>query len=142
MKESEIRDRQKHSRYLQLVKEDSETIFSDRTTFQSHPCPGCGTEGSSGHLFEKDGFCYIQCSACSTIYCDPRPPIGDLSKLYGDSASTRYWVEEFFGPFIEARREKIFRPRADYIAGRFPEFSKGTVGDIGAGFGLFLEELK
>ena len=142
MKESEIRDRQKHARYLQLVKEDSETFFSDKTNFQSHPCPGCGNEGRSERLFEKEGFCYAQCSGCATIYCDPRPPISDLAKLYGASASTKYWVEEFFGPFIEVRREKIFKPRAEYIASRFPEFRGSVVGDIGAGFGLFLEELR
>jgi len=42
----------------------------------------------------------------------------------------------------EARREKIFRPRAAYVAERLPALAGETIGDIGAGFGLFLEELR
>lgn len=45
-------------------------------------------------------------------------------------------------PFSEARREKIFVPRATDFAKEFPEYRSKRIGDIGAGFGLFLEELK
>lgn len=42
----------------------------------------------------------------------------------------------------EIRREKIFRPRAEFIANFLGPKKKLAIGDIGAGFGLFLEELK
>lgn len=57
------------------------------------------------------------------------------------SPSTQFWVNEFFKPVAEARRIKIFRPRAEYVAQKFGSEPEWVVGDIGAGFGLFLEEL-
>lgn len=65
-----------------------------------------------------------------------------LKEFYVRSPSTRYWIEEFFKPVAEARREKIFAPRAAYVAKMLPEITNQRVGDIGAGFGLFLEELR
>jgi len=63
-------------------------------------------------------------------------------RFYTDSPSTHFWVNDFFKPVAEIRREKIFRPRVDFITKRFGDQSLDAIGDIGAGFGLFLEELK
>ena len=141
MKEREIRDTVVHKRYLDLVKADAEKIFKDRSTFQHFRCPACA-EDRSVVQFIKDNFQYVQCPSCLTLYNDPRPQYGDIQKLYRDSESTKFWVDKFFSPFAEARREKIFRPRAEYIASKFPHFRSAVIGDIGAGFGLFLEELR
>ncbi len=140
MKESEIRNRETHKRYLELVRADSDRIFDDKSKFVHFPCPACGG-GDIKLLFEKDNFQYVQCSGCGTIYNDPRPQYRDLQRLYKESESTRFWVREFFTPFVDARRAKIFKPRADYIASRFSHLRMGEIGDVGAGFGLFLEEL-
>jgi 2-polyprenyl-3-methyl-5-hydroxy-6-metoxy-1,4-benzoquinol methylase len=43
---------------------------------------------------------------------------------------------------VEARREKIFIPRAEYLVSYFGQDRGWKIGDIGAGFGLFLEELR
>ena len=124
-----------------MVKADAEKIFKDRSTFQHFRCPACA-EDRSVVQFIKDNFQYVQCPSCLTLYNDPRPQYGDIQKLYRDSESTKFWVDKFFSPFAEARREKIFRPRAEYIASKFPHFRSAVIGDIGAGFGLFLEELR
>mgnify|MGYP003337231481 CR=1 FL=1 len=42
----------------------------------------------------------------------------------------------------EARREKIFRPRAQKVAELLVDSNDAVIGDVGAGYGLFLEELK
>jgi 2-polyprenyl-3-methyl-5-hydroxy-6-metoxy-1,4-benzoquinol methylase len=141
MKEREIRDSTVHKRYLELVRADAEKIFNDSSTFQHFPCPACASPRSDVQ-FKKDNFQYVQCTSCLTLYNDPRPQYGDIQKLYRDSESTKFWVEKFFSPFAEARREKIFRPRAEYIASKFPHYRSAVIGDIGAGFGLFLEELR
>jgi SAM-dependent methyltransferase len=141
MKEREIRSSETHKKYLELVRADAEKIFRDKSTFQHLPCPACG-EDRSVVRFVKHEFHYVQCPACHSLYNNPRPLYSEIQKLYRDSPSTKYWVEEFFMPFVEARREKIFRPRAEYIAKTFPQFEHEAIGDIGAGFGLFLEELR
>lgn len=140
MKEEDIRKRDVHNRYLELVRLDSEELFRDRSTFQAVDCPACA---SAEHVrqFDKYGFSYVQCKKCDTLFVNPRPGYTDLAKFYADSPSTKFWIEEFFLPMAEARREKIFKPRALDAAGEFPQFKSGRIADIGAGFGLFLEEL-
>lgn len=141
MKEEEIRKRVVLNRYLDLVQEDSIRLFQDRSAFMKIDCPACGnTEPVS--QFDKMGFCYVQCGKCETLFVSPRPAYQDLMKIYVDSPSTRFWVNDFFLPMAEVRREKIFKPRAEFIAERFSEIRSGKMADIGAGFGLFLEELK
>lgn len=141
MKEQDIRQRDVHSRYLELVRIDSESIFSDRSNFQHIDCPVCKNMDCP-RQFDRYGFFYVQCNVCDTLFVDPRPDYSDLAKFYEDSPSTRYWIDEFFMPMVEARREKIFKPRAVYVSSQFPGKRSGKVADIGAGFGLFLEELK
>lgn len=141
MKEDEIRKRDVLNRYLELVKIDAEAIFHDKSTFEYIPCPACGSN-SHEFQFEKLGFQYVQCKKCDTLFVNPRPTFENLMQIYIDSPSTKFWVEEFFLPMVEARREKIFKPRAQYITEKFPHLKAGTIGDIGAGFGIFSEELK
>ena len=140
MKESEIRNRDVLDRYLKLVEKDVKHFFDPRS-FISVSCPAC--HGSSFlPEFEKLGFWYVSCKSCSTLFVNPRPPFEMLKKFYSDSPSTHFWVEKFFKPVAESRRDKIFRPRAEY-ASKILGCRKGLViGDVGAGFGLFLEELR
>lgn len=141
MKEKEIRNPEIHKKYLELVRSDSQKLFRDKSLFTHFSCPACGKDEFT-MIFVKENFNYVQCSFCETIYNDPRPPYSDIQKLYKNSESTKYWVEKFFTPFKEARREKIFKPRAEYIANKFPYLHSGFVGDVGAGFGIFLDELR
>lgn len=141
MKEDEIRNRQAFARYLELVREDVERSFADRSRFALVACPGCGGDRFD-EAFVKIGFRYVLCRDCGTLYVNPRPPAGLLAEFYTDAPSSKFWVEGFFLPVAEARRERIFKPRANDVAGRFSSLSAGTVADIGAGFGLFLEELR
>lgn len=141
MKEEDIRKRDVLNRYLELVAEDSRRLFSDRSTLVEVPCPACGDSSPEGR-FTKMGFSYVQCTQCDTLFVSPRPAYRDLMKIYVDSPSTKFWVNDFFLPMVEARREKIFKPRAQFIADRFPDMKNKRMADIGAGFGLFLEEMK
>jgi len=141
MKEEEIRKRDVLNRYLELVQEDSKRLFHDRTKFSKINCPACGNNEPEIQ-FDKMGFSYVQCPECETLFVSPRPAYHDLMKIYVDSPSTKFWVNDFFLPMAEVRREKIFQPRAQFIADRFPDIKHGRMADIGAGFGLFLEEMK
>lgn len=141
MKESEIRNREVFNRYLELSAKDIVTFFSDRSKFEEISCPACNSKKSRSD-FKKNDFHYVECNECRTLYVSPRPSVRQLQQFYADSPSTHFWVNDFFKPVAEARREKIFKPRAEFIAERFGKAGKLKVGDIGAGFGLFLEELK
>lgn len=140
MKEQDIRDHDAFNRYLELVRKDIKSYFADPGKFIRVACPACGGQK---HAFEftKAGFRYVTCQGCGTLFVNPRPTADMLKAFYLDSPSSRYWIEGFFRPVAEARREKIFRPRAAYVAERLSGSSGEPVGDVGAGFGLFLEEL-
>ncbi|MFZ5447604.1 MAG: class I SAM-dependent methyltransferase [Thermodesulfobacteriota bacterium] len=141
MKEADIRNPATFARYLELVQEDVNRLFGDQAHFESVGCPACGGQNHEPE-FTKVGFRYVTCKDCGTLFANPRPAPEKLKEFYVNSRSSIYWVEEFFLPMVEARREKIFRPRAAYVAERLPTLKEEKVGDIGAGFGLFLEELR
>jgi len=140
MKEEDIRKRKIFNQYLRLVEKDVEKIFADRGSFLEIACPACGSVNFDLQ-FKKIGFRYVLCRNCGTLFVNPRPPLAKLNDFYTKSDSTVFWIEKFFKPVAEARREMIFKPRAEYIRDKFAENSIGTIGDIGAGFGIFLEEL-
>lgn len=141
VKEDEIRDRRAFARYLDIVRDDIEQVFSDKSIFSHVACPACDGDHFE-EAFIKAGFRYVVCVQCDTLFVNPRPSAEALTRFYLESPSSRYWIKEFFKPVAEIRREKIFRPRAQYVAERLLPCESATVGDIGAGFGLFLEELR
>ncbi len=140
MKEEEIRKRDVFNKYLELVEKDVKDFFEFNSFIETN-CPACG---SSDFLFEfeKLSFKYVSCKACATLFVNPRPTFEILREFYSKSPSTIFWVNEFFKPVADVRREKIFRPRAEYISNMLAGNRRYVIGDIGAGFGLFLEELR
>lgn len=140
MKESEIRNPSVHLKYLELVREDAELFFNDSALLEKINCPSCDA-CIFDFAFEKSGFDYQLCSVCRTLFVNPRPKLSQLEDFYVNAPSNRFWVEQFFKPVAEARREKIFRPRAEFVSKLIAGNDRLIVGDIGAGFGLFLDEL-
>ena len=140
MKESEIRNASVHNQYLEMVRVDALSYFDDPNRCEEVNCPACSSD-QSGFEFEKFGFKYDSCPDCDTLFVNPRPKLEHLEDFYVNSLSSRFWAEEFFKPVAEARREKIFRPRAEHVAELIGGRGEALVGDIGAGYGLFLEEL-
>lgn len=139
MKEEDIRNREIFNRYLKLVEEDVKKIFSDPEQFIETACPACNGRNYE-FQFTKIGFNYALCRDCGTLFVNPRPSFENLNEFYIKSESTAFWVNDFFKPVAEARREKIFKPRAEFVKDKFSS-DPPIVGDIGAGFGIFLEEL-
>ena len=140
MKETEIRPKELFHKYLELSAADTETYFI--SSQREHlPCPACGNQ-TSQPAFEKSGFGYTVCRSCQTLYQNPRPPLEEFSRFYQESLSARYWAKTFFPAVAEVRRTSLFRPKVKEI-GRLCEekgFSPEVLADIGAGYGLFLEE--
>jgi len=141
MKEQEIRKRDIFNQYLQLTEEDCRRFFTEKSSFVYLNCPACGGSDLIPE-FEKNNFQYVSCRDCLTLFANPRPSFAKLKEFYSDSVSARFWVNEFFMPVAELRREKIFKPRAEYADKVLPKKEDQVIGDVGAGVGIFLEELK
>lgn len=140
MKEEEIRPQSLLKRYVELSARDAEICFGDSPRMNV-PCVACGSIHST-HQFEKSSFAYTLCSECGTLFQNPRPPIAAFESFYRQSESARYWAEEFFPSVAEIRREKIFRPRVDRLAGLCQERNLNVrqLIDVGAGYGILLDE--
>jgi SAM-dependent methyltransferase len=141
MKEEEIRPQPIFDEYLRLAAQDTRTYFSgvQRT---SAPCPACGNAGE--RAFRKHGFSYEVCPHCLTLFVSPRPAAGAFCRYYTESPSSRYWASTFYRNTAEARRLKLWKPKARMIRGILERHAAidFSLVDIGAGFGLFAQEYK
>lgn len=144
MKEDDIRPQELFDRYLALARRDAERLLEGRARFEPVSCPACGSSSATPD-FEKLGFTYSSCDACGSLFVTPRPTAEQILGFYRDSDSVRFWSTDFFRVTAEARRAKIFRPRALFISdlakNHLPQ-GRRTLADIGAGYGIFLEEAR
>ena len=141
MKESDIRPANIHNEYLRLSALDTQSYFSGSIR-EVIPCVACG-QAKVNWTFDKNGFGYVVCTECHSLFQSPRPTRDEFKHFYEDSASSRYWAQYFFPAVVEKRRELIFKPRAAAISELCLKKNiraDGTVVDVGAGHGIFLEE--
>jgi SAM-dependent methyltransferase len=140
MKESDIRPAYLFEEYLKLSAKDAEHCF-DGVERKDILCVACNSDNKK-HEFDKHGFSYELCELCGTLFQSPRPSIESFESFYNDSPSSKFWAEEFFPKVAEARRERIFQPRVKYLAELCAKkgLETKTIMDVGAGYGIFLEE--
>jgi len=139
MKEEEIRPRRVFDEYLRLTEQDTEKYFNG-TERAGVACPACGSDGI--HSFVKQGFSYKECPVCQTLFVSPRPPAEAFSLYYQKSESAKYWASTFYKETAEARREKLWHPKALMIHDLLERFGakQYDLVDIGGGYGIFAEE--
>jgi len=141
MKEADIRPREITDRYLELSIKDA--CKMDRSHFLSIDCPACLSRSYCCKL-QKNGFDFQLCQDCGSLFCSPRPDPEILNLFYESGESAEYWANVFFPAVAELRREKLFRTKAAAIVDllRTKGISAPTaICDVGAGYGIFLEEL-
>jgi 2-polyprenyl-3-methyl-5-hydroxy-6-metoxy-1,4-benzoquinol methylase len=144
MKEFEIRPRALFDEYLSVARGDIAIYFSDMAGFEEVPCPACDATAAE-EAFVKHDFRYCTCRACGSLYASPRPTAAMIARYYRESASSKFWAERFFPETAEARRVQIFRPRAEMISQIIKQFgipAPRVLADVGAGYGIFLEEMQ
>ncbi len=141
MKEEEIRPQQVFDEYLKLAEADIQRYFVDTPRVEIF-CPACGGKGR--HAFQKKGFDYKQCKKCGTLYVSPRPLAETLNRYYQESESAKFWATTFYRVTAEARREKLWKPKAQMVWDimQANNASQHSVIDIGGGYGIFAEELR
>lgn len=143
LKESEIRPNHLMQGQAEAFATDVRRLLEHKNDFVHVPCPACQTENGR-KAFEKYELTYVVCLDCGTMYINPRPTPAILDTYYSTSANYQYWNKYIFPASQEARREKIFRPRAERIADicRRNNIKNGVLLEVGAGFGTFCEEMQ
>jgi SAM-dependent methyltransferase len=142
LREADIRPDELMAEQARRFAADVAWLVERRERFVHSPCPACGAEDPAPE-WTKYELTYVRCGACATVYMDPRPEPALLEEYYASSENYAYWNEVIFPDSEDARREKIFRPRAERVI----EMSRrhggrtGTLVDVGAGFGTFCEEV-
>jgi len=96
-----------------LARIDCETYFSNSTRSNIN-CQACNAVGKLA--FKKNGFDYQLCNNCHTLYVSSRPEAESFSDYYTNSPSSKYWATTFYKKTAEARREKIWKPKAKMMA--------------------------
>jgi len=139
VKEEDIRPKKVFDEYLRLAALDADIYFGNSIR-QPVMCPACGTKGE--FVFNKHGFHYEECPVCQTLFVSPRPPATDFFRYYQESASASYFATTFYRETAEARREKLWRPKAAMVHDVLKKYRADRYGvfDIGGGYGIFAEE--
>ncbi|MDD3297193.1 MAG: class I SAM-dependent methyltransferase [Candidatus Omnitrophica bacterium] len=142
MKENDIRPQKLFERYLELSIKDARSMLKNSEKFVDVPCPGCGSTDRKP-VYSKHGFNLNYCAVCNSLYCSPRPCPKQLDSFYKNSESANFWANVFFPAVVQSRRQNLFRPKAKAIYDMFwkDNFQPEVICDVGAGYGLLLEEL-
>jgi 2-polyprenyl-3-methyl-5-hydroxy-6-metoxy-1,4-benzoquinol methylase len=135
----ELRPLEKMNRYAQLRAADLAAFavaFSKPENRAFRACPTCG-EDRHQPSFNKEGFDFVTCRDCGTLYVNPVPSSALLSQYYDGFQSMAYFHEEILARTLERRRQ-IFSDRADMLA---PFVRPGArLIEVGSSIGLFLEQ--
>lgn len=109
---------------------------------QACACPGCGS-GSSSLAFSRFGLSYCQCGGCHSLFVSPRPSEEELALFYRESEAIRFWRQEILPATREARRTKLFRPRAQWLLDVVDEYRPQARKALAVGYhnDLLIEEL-
>jgi 2-polyprenyl-3-methyl-5-hydroxy-6-metoxy-1,4-benzoquinol methylase len=145
MKENDIRPNALFARYLSLTKKDAKTFFAsvERTRIS---CPACKYE-TGKILFKKSGFVFEECPKCGTLYVNPRPNEEAFNHYYKTAPSIQFWATHFYKQTEDSRRKLLIRPKAERVNEIIHLYapsigSDDCILDIGAGYGVFCEELR
>jgi SAM-dependent methyltransferase len=139
-----IRPRKLFDEYLALAAIDAEQFFG-RAERRRIPCPACGA-ADTAPAFEKLGFAYEDCPHCQTLFVNPRPVAEAFDEYARHSKSVQFWATDFYRQTEEHRRQRLIRPKAEkaarIIAELRPGWAPACLVDVGAGYGVFVEEVR
>lgn len=144
MREHDIRPKALLDEFFTRLKRDADRLARRRHEFVAVRCPMCGGDDVRA-AFEKDGFPYADCGVCGSLFASPRPTAAALAEYAASSEAVEFWSSQFYRQTAVARREQMFRPRAALVAdlvARGVVASSDRFADVGAGYGLFLQEVQ
>ena len=127
--------------YLRLTERDVAEMLVPAATNQI-VCPACHS-AEVASSFVKYGLTYRECGKCRSLYVSPRPDDVALARYDAESEARRYWRETLAPGSGHARREKIVKPRSEWVADSTREHRPAahTYADIGTAQESYLEEI-
>lgn len=142
MKENDIRPDDSMKGQAERLAADVARLLRHKNEFVPVACPACGAEDTRA-CYQKYGIEFVGCRRCATIYASPRPKPEHLDEYYRHSENYAYWNKHIFPPSESARREHIFKPRVAKVLDICAKHGvvRGTILEVGAGFGIFCEEM-
>lgn len=142
LSENEIRPQGLMTEQQRRFARDVARLLESKTLFVEVECPACASLRWT-FAWTKYELRYVTCDDCRTIYISPRPPPQVLEDYYRRSENYAYWNDVIFPASEDARREKLFKPRAARLLDicRRVGVDLGTALEIGAGFGTFGQEV-
>ncbi|BAY60650.1 type 11 methyltransferase [Calothrix brevissima NIES-22] len=142
-KEADIRPEELMKGQAERLAADIQRLLKHKQNFINVACPAC-TSTNHKQIYEKNGIQFVICQSCDTVYANPRPRPEHLEEYYQNSENYSYWNKYIFPASELVRREKIFQPRVQKVLEICQKFSipTNTILEVGAGFGIFCEEMQ
>ncbi len=143
LKEEAIRPADLMAENAALHCQDVALLLEHQANFVMVDCPACECPENSPR-FEKNGFRFVTCTQCETVFINPRPSRSLLDRYYQQSKSIQHWNDKIFPASESARRHQIFEPRAEQVIRLCHKHQAQTqvLLDAGAGFGTFCEAIQ
>lgn len=143
MKEADIRPVNLMEENENLHRKDVAELLKNRKFFTEIDCPACAAKKYHA-LFDKNGFSFVVCEDCATVFINPRPTREMLVDFYENSESVKHWNDKIYPTSEDVRRSQIFSPRANRVIELCKKYGTAheAIFDVGAGFGTFCEEIK
>jgi 2-polyprenyl-3-methyl-5-hydroxy-6-metoxy-1,4-benzoquinol methylase len=98
-------------------------------------CPLCDADEPVG-LFEKEGFRFVSCAACTLVYVDPRLRPEAVEDVYKDASYSEI-IERLVASSNDYRAQRFGEERMDIVE-RFAPGGRRLL-DVGCTTGFFLE---
>lgn len=108
-------------RYRRLTERDVKNLLLNSEIHGAIDCPACRSK-SQNKGFDRYGLTYVECSDCGTLYVSPRPGRDALRNYYKKSEAVDFWRDQVSKYTIQKRREKIIRPRFQWIVDSVQEY--------------------
>ena len=142
MKEEDIRPAVLMDEKQQSLNADIAFLINQKPRWVYVSCPACDSETATP-FGEKQGFSFVLCSNCGTVFTNPRPSLDLLHQFYERSLNYKFWNDHIFPATEVARREKIFKPRAERVLRTLRDTSPSNflLLEVGAAYGWFCEEI-
>jgi hypothetical protein len=131
------------SKFRELSIEEAGDRFGDRAKLVEVDCPAC--RGARRRpAFEKNGFQYVQCEDCRSLYVSPRPAAGALEAYRRESKALEFRAREFIQATGKARRFHILRSHALWLGRLYDEAGNSQArgyADLGTNYPMVFDEI-